>query len=508
MMPVTVAVALKGITKRFPAVVANDNVDFELEQGEIHALVGENGAGKSTLMRILYGMNRPIDAGKIFLYGQEVDIANPSVAIAHGIGMIHQHFMLVPSLSVAENVVLGREPARRGLFDLRAAGEVTRSLAEQYNLAVDPAARVVNCPVGVQQRVEILKTLYRGAEILILDEPTAVLTPQEVEDLFATLRTLKADGKTVIFVSHKLGEVLAISDRVTVMRKGRVVGTVRTAETDRRELVTMMIGHELAGELPKKKQEPGETVLEVRDLWAVSDQGFFALRGINLAVRAGEIVGMAGVEGNGQTELVETITGLRPCARGRILLDGRDITGASVRQRRRLGMVHVPEDRISTGLCLTATVGKNLIVGAHRGPPLSHGMVLDGRAIDDFAAALVSTYQIDTPSTAVEAQVLSGGNLQRVVVAREFNSASRLLVAAQPTRGVDVGSVEFIHRQILEMRERGVAILLVSAELDEVIELSDRLLVVYGGQIVGEFDPGQVTATELGLYMTGAKTRE
>jgi ABC-type uncharacterized transport system ATPase subunit len=503
---VAVAVALKGITKRFPAVVANDNVDFEVEQGEIHALVGENGAGKSTLMRILYGLNRPIDAGKIFLHGQEVDIADPSVAIAHGIGMIHQHFMLVPSLSVAENVVLGREPTRRGLFDWRAALEVTRSLAERYGLAVDPQARVVNCSVGVQQRVEILKTLYRGAEILVLDEPTAVLTPQEVDDLFATLRALKAGGKTVIFVSHKLGEVLTISDRVTVMRKGRVVGTMRTAQTDRRELVTMMIGRELVEELPKKEQGPGQAVLEVRDLWAVSNRGLFAVRGINLAVRAGEVVGVAGVEGNGQTELVEAITGLRPCAHGRVLLDGHDITRASVHQRRLLGMVHVPEDRISTGLCLAATVGKNLIMGAHRRPPLSHSLVLDRRMVDDFAARLVSTYQIDTPSIAVEAQVLSGGNLQRVVVAREFDSVSRLLVAAQPTRGVDVGSVEFVHRQILEMRERGMAVLLVSAELDEVMELSDRLLVVYGGRIAGEFDPRQVTATELGLYMTGAKS--
>lgn len=495
---------MRGITKRFPRVVANDEADFRVHKGEIHALVGENGAGKSTLMKILYGLYQK-DRGQIFIRGKEMDIFSPSVAISQGIGMVHQHFMLIPPLTVAENVVLGREPRRGRIFNdrKRAIEEVSR-LSERYGLKVDPEAKVQDLSVGLEQRVEIIKVLYRGAEILILDEPTAVLTPQEVEELFNIMRSLKEEGKTIIFITHKLKEVMEISDRVTVMRDGKVVGVVETRETREEELARMMVGREVLLKVEKRPPQMRGVVLEVKDLEAVNDRGLPALRGVSFKIRAGEILGIAGVEGNGQTELVEVLTGLRRLIRGKVTLWDRDITNASSRRILESRIAHIPEDRHKRGLILGYSVEDNLILGSHYRPPMTKGPRLNFKKIKDFASELIEEFDIRPADREILVNSLSGGNQQKAIVARELSRHPQLLIAAQPTRGVDIGAIEFIHKKILEERDKGKAVLLVSAELSEVMSLSDRILVMYEGRMVGEVDPEKTNESDLGLMMAGA----
>lgn len=500
-----VAIEMRGITKRFPRVVANDQVDFKVHKGEIHALVGENGAGKSTLMKILYGLYQK-DRGQIFIRGKERDIFSPSVAISQGIGMVHQHFMLIPPLTVAENVVLGREPRRGRIFNDRkkAIKEVSR-LSERYGLKVDPEAKVEDLSVGLEQRVEIIKVLYRGAEILILDEPTAVLTPQEVKELFNILRSLKEEGKTIIFITHKLKEVMEISDRVTVMRDGKAVGVVETKKTTKEELARMMVGREVLLKVEKGPAQMRGAVLEVKDLEAVNDRGLPALRGVSFKIRAGEILGIAGVEGNGQTELVEVLTGLRRLIRGKVTLWDKEITNASSRKILESRIAHIPEDRHKRGLILDYSVENNLILGSHYRPPITKGPRLNFKKIKEFTSKLIEEFDIRPADREIPVNSLSGGNQQKAIVARELSRHPQLLITAQPTRGVDIGAIEFIHGKILEERDQGKAILLVSAELSEVMSLSDRILVMYEGRIVGEVDPKKTNESELGLLMAGAK---
>ena len=497
---------MKRITKVYPnGVVANESVDFSVARGEIHALVGENGAGKTTLMKVLFGLERA-DEGEVFYKGEKVDITSPSVAISHGIGMVHQHFMLVPSLTVAENVVLGLEP-RRGIFlDVKAAVRRTEELAEEYNLPVNAAARVEDIPVGMRQKVEILKALLRGAELLVLDEPTAVLTPQETVELFAALRNLRERGHTIIFISHKLREVKEISDRVTVMRNGRVVGVVRTAEATEADISRMMVGREVVFRVEKPPATPGRPVMRVEDLRLVADSGKEVLKGVSFTVRTGEILGVAGVEGNGQAELVEILTGLRQPSGGRVLVDGEDVTGADPGTIRRRGVSHIPEDRMTYGAAAQATIRENLIADRCWSKRFNPRVLMSLKAVAEHGEALVREYDIRTRSSATPVKMLSGGNIQKVVVARELSADPKVIVANQPNRGIDVGATEFIHRKLIEKRSSGVGILLVSADLNEVMTLSDRLLVLYGGEVVALFpDASEVTEEELGLYMLGVK---
>jgi general nucleoside transport system ATP-binding protein len=498
------AIEMRGIRKEFPGVVANDGVDFTVETGEIHALVGENGAGKSTLMNILYGLYRA-DAGTIAVRGAEVHIRHNSDAIRLGIGMVHQSFKLVPSFTVAENITLGMEPHRGILLDKRAVHDSVSQISERFGLKVDPDARVQDLPVGVQQRVEILKTLYRNADILILDEPTAVLTPQETRELFGVIRTLVAGGKTVIFITHKLREVMEISDRVTVMRDGKVIGEKATKDTNPPELARMMVGREVLLRIKKDAAKPGDVVLGVDDLQVRDSRELLSVRGISLEVRAGEILGIAGVEGNGQRELVEAIVGLRPAVHGSISINGKSITTDSVRERREAGMACVPEDRYVRGVALSGTLEDNLIVNCYFKPPMAGKTsgLLNGREIADYANKAIETFDIRTTGKDVPAHTLSGGNLQKVVLARELSSQPSLFIAAQPTRGLDIGSIEFVHQRIVDARDRGAAVLLVSAELEEVMSMSDRIAVIYEGEIVGTIDAALATEESLGLWMAG-----
>jgi simple sugar transport system ATP-binding protein len=502
----TVAIEMKGITKIFPGVVANDKIDFVVERGEIHGLLGENGAGKTVLMSILYGLYRP-NEGKIFANEKEVEIDSPSTAIKLGIGMVHQHFMLVPSLTVAENIILGKESTKnRVLLDMKRTLKDLKDFCERYKLKVDLEAPVYSLPVGVQQRVEILKALYRGADILILDEPTSVLTPQEVEELFKAIRALKEQGKTVIFISHKLREVLTICDRVTVLRRGKVVGTVKVAETNMDELAEMMVGRKVVFTFEKKQVSAKDVVLKVEDLKAVDDRGLPALRGITFEVYTFEILGIAGVEGNGQTELVEVLTGLRKATGGKILLEGTDITEASPNERIRLGISHVPEDRNKRGLILDFSVMENLILGSHDKPPFTIGRFrLNVREASDYAKKLIKDFSIKTPSEDTSVRHLSGGTQQRVIVAREFSRKPKLIIASQPTRGLDVAATEYVRKKLVEMRDQGCAVLLISADLDEIWALSDRIAVIYEGEMVAIKDPEKTNEQELGLLMAGVK---
>jgi simple sugar transport system ATP-binding protein len=498
-----VTIELRGITKRFPRVVANDNVNFRAYSGEIHALVGENGAGKSTLMKILYGLYRQ-DRGHIFIRGEKTDIASPRVAIARGIGMVHQHFMLIPPLTVAENVVLGMEPRRGRIFNAtqRAIKEVSR-LSDRYGLQVDPRVKVQDLSVGQDQRVEIIKVLYRGAEILILDEPTAVLTPQEVEELFSILRSLRVEGKTIIFITHKLKEVMEISDRVTVMRDGKVIGVVQTEETSEQELAKMMVGREILFEVEKRPLRVKGIALQVKDLEVSNDRGLAALKGVSFQVSSGEILGIAGVEGNGQTELIEVLTGLRRLRKGKVILGKQEITNASPRKILELEIAHIPEDRHKRGLILDYSVANNLILGSHYRSPLAKRWRLNFSAINESASRLIEEFDIRPPDADAMVNSLSGGNQQKLIVARALSSHPQLLIIAQPTRGVDIGAIEFIHRKIVEERDKGKAVLLVSADLSEVMLLSDRILVMYEGRIVGEAVPNETTESKLGLLMAG-----
>jgi general nucleoside transport system ATP-binding protein len=502
----TAFVEMKDIVKIYPnGVLANDGVNLQIEQGEIHALVGENGAGKSTLMKILYGMERPT-SGEILLRGEPVSFHSSSDAIAAGIGMVHQNFMLVPSFTVAENIVLGQEPVRRNLLDNQEMLRITQELAAQYKLRVEADAVVDVINVGMRQRVEILKTLYRGAEILILDEPTAVLTPQETQELFQAVRVLVKQGKTVIFITHKLREVKEISDRVTVMRGAHVVGTVQTSETTREELARMMVGREVFLNVDKPPINRGQQVMSVQDITYLSENGRPMLNGVSFNVYSGEILGIAGVEGNGQTELVEVLTGLRPATSGEALVDGKNVINRTPREVRMAKVAHIPEDRLTNGLALEANIDENLIVDRYFRPPYFKNMSINYKQVADFGAEMIKAYGIRTPNGRTPVGSLSGGNMQKVIVAREFSSDPALLIAAQPTRGIDVGATEFIRQQLVRQRTDGTAVLLVSADLAEVMSLSDRIITMYEGKVTGVFpDASKVSEEELGLYMLGLK---
>jgi simple sugar transport system ATP-binding protein len=494
---------LRGITKRFPGVLANDHIDLVLEEGEIHALLGENGAGKTTLMNILYGLYDQ-DEGEVIVRGNAVDIQSPNDAIDVGIGMVHQHFMLVPVFTVTENVMLGQEAIRAGDFlDRKSAVARVRQISEQYNLQVDPEAYVRDLPVGVQQRVEIIKLLYREADILILDEPSAVLTPQEVEELFKIMHTLVEQGKSIIFITHKLREVLEVADQITVIRRGKVVGSTIPADADKRKLAEMMVGREVSLEVEKGPSQIGDPVLEVDDLVVLDERQQVAVDGVSFNVRAGEVLGLAGVQGNGQTQLVEAITGMRQSRDGEIILLGEDITRSTPRQITELNTAHVPEDRQRDGLVLSFPVSDNLVLNNYYLPPFTKGVVMQQDAIQENAVTLIQEFDIRTPGASTNAGTLSGGNQQKVIVAREFSRPIKLLVASQPTRGLDVGSVEYIHRRILEKRDEGTAVLLVSTELDEIMGLSDRIAVMYRGKIVDILDAGAATKDQVGMLMAG-----
>jgi simple sugar transport system ATP-binding protein len=502
-MAETPLLELKGITKRFPGVVANDHVDFELAKGEVHALLGENGAGKSTLMNILYGLYHP-DEGEVRLNGQHVTIDSPRAAIDLGIGMVHQHFMLIPVMTVAENIVLGVEPHSGPFLDIDGAEKRVRELSERFGLAVRPDARIESISVGMQQRVEILKALYRGAEILILDEPTAVLTPQEAEELFEIIRSLQAEGKSIVFISHKLGEVLAIADRVTVLRRGKTIETVPREGATEEGLARLMVGREVLLRVEKTPAEPAEPLLTVEDLRVLDERKLEAVRGISLEVRSGEIVGIAGVDGNGQSELIEAITGLRRPESGRILAAGKDITNEGARVSLEAGIGHIPEDRQRRGLVLDFTLAENIALKDYCEEPDSKWGWLFPKRLLARAKKLLTEFDVRGGGAKTLAASLSGGNQQKVVVAREVSRDPRILVAAQPTRGLDVGAIEFVHRRLVAERDEGRAILLVSFELDEILSLSDRILVVYEGRVVGEYSP-DVSEEELGIAMTGGR---
>jgi simple sugar transport system ATP-binding protein len=497
------AVEMRGITKAFPGVVANSKVDLEVRAGEIHALVGENGAGKTTLMNLLYGLLHP-DEGEILIDGKPAHIGGARDAIAHGIGMVHQHFMLIPVFTVGENVMLGREPVSGpGFYDHARARKEIDELTKRYGLRLDPDARTGDLPVGLQQRVEIVKVLYRGANIVILDEPTGVLTPQESKELFAVLRDLVKSGKTIIFISHKLREVLEISDRITVMRRGKVVGHLVTKDTTEQEIATLMVGREVLLRVDKKPAKPGDVTFKVENLTASSDRGVPALKGVSFELRQGEILGIAGVEGNGQSELMEVLAGTRHATGGRVLLGDKDVTSFDARTERDAGIAFVPEDRRGTGLVLNYSIADNLILGRQRSPAFSwHELVLRLAAIKEWARRLVKEFDIRTPTIDTAARNLSGGNQQKIIVAREMASRPRVLLAAQPTRGVDIGAIEFIHRRLVAERDEGTAVLLVSAELDEIRSLSDRIAVIYEGKIVS-IEPADAPEERLGLLMTG-----
>lgn len=501
-------VEMRRICKSFPGVVANDHVDFDVRSGEIHALLGENGAGKSTLMNVLAGLYKP-ESGVIKIKGRVVNFNSPRDAIHAGIGMIHQHFMLVPSQTVTENILLGLEEPRFHL-NLREYDRIVFELGERFGLKVDPRAKIWQLSVGEQQRVEILKMLYRGADILIMDEPTAVLAPQEVEDLFVTLRAMAAEGKSIIFISHKLQEVMAIADRVTVLRKGKVTAAGLDARsTTRQELARQMVGRDVVFRVEKKPKEPGKVVLSIRDLHADNDKGLPALRGVSLDVRAGEIVGLAGVAGNGQRELAQVITGLRKCRSGQITLNGEPMTNRSALFGILRGVAHIPEDRTHVGTAPNLSVTDNVIMKQYRHPPLDRHGFLNMPFANKFALQLKSEYDIMVPTVETPVRLLSGGNLQRVILAREISGHPSLLVAVQPTRGLDVGAIEGVHRLLLQQREANAAILLISEELEELLSLSDRVFVIYEGQIMGEvkIEPGEEPSSELietiGQMMTG-----
>ena len=502
------AVSMRQIVKQFPGVLANDHVDFDVRAGEIHALVGENGAGKSTLMNILYGLI-PADSGEIVIEGKPVQMHGPRDAIHHGIGMVHQHFMLIPVFTVGENVVLGNEPVRPGdFYDYAKARAAISDLTKRYGLALDPDARVEDLPVGLQQRVEIVKVLYRGANILILDEPTGVLTPQEALELFGVLRGLVQSGKTIIFISHKLKEVLDISDRITVMLRGEVVGHLITKQTDEQEIARMMVGRDVLLRVEKTEAKPGPIALRVDNLSANSDQGVPALRGVSFELHQGEILGIAGVEGNGQSELVEALAGTRRSSAGHVFLADREVSNLSADTIRLAGVSHIPEDRRGAGLVLNYSVADNLILGRQRTQVFAwDGLILRLKAIFNWAQRLIKEFDIRTPSSTTPARTLSGGNQQKIIVAREMATQPRVLLAAQPTRGVDIGAIEFIHRRLIAERDGGAAILLVSAELDEIRSLSDRIAVMYEGRIVS-VEPPDAPEERLGLLMTGGGSGE
>ena len=496
---------LRGITKRFPGVVANDNVNLSLNTGEVLSLIGENGAGKSTLMSVLYGMYKP-DEGEIVIDGTPLVFASPADAIAAGIGMVHQHFMLVPVFTVAENVVLGVEPTGAlGKLNIDEARRMVREISDKYNLDLDPDAVIEDLPVGVQQRVEIVKVLLRDAKVVVFDEPTAVLTPSEIIEFFQIVKTLVSAGRGVVFITHKLKEALNIADRIAVLRRGKVVGEVDPKAATESQIAEMMVGRPVQLTVEKNSAKAGDVVLKVTDLTVLDADGRTHVENVSFEVHSGEIVGIAGVQGNGQTELVEALTGLRKATSGVIALDGKDLTHSDPRERHQMGMAHIPEDRQRQGLVGGLSVAENLVLTRYHDDQFSHGVIVDWEAADAIAETLITEYDIRTPNKETGVGTLSGGNQQKVIVARELSRDLRLTIAAQPTRGVDVGSIEYIHSRIVKERDAGTAVLIVSTELEEVMALSDRLLVMYRGKVVAELDPKKVTPMEVGLYMAGSR---
>lgn len=506
-LPRIESLEMRGIVKRFPGVLASDNVNFDVKAGEIHALLGENGAGKSTLMKILYGLYQP-DEGEVFLNGEPIIINSPTDSTTHGIGMIHQHFMLVDNMTVAENVALGLPSSRAPRLDLDVVSARIRELASKYNLQVDPDTIVGKLAVGQQQRVEIVKALYRGAALLVLDEPTAVLTPQEVKELLAVVRNLAERGRTIIFITHKLVEVKDVADRLSVMRDGKMIGTRNVAETSIPDMARMMVGRSVLLELDKKPATPGEVVFEANNITVTDSSGLPAVRHMSFSVREGEILGIAGVSGNGQTELVEAISGMRPVEGGTMTFMGQDITRRNVGERRKKGMAHIPEDRIKIGLNLETDLDENLVVNRYKLPEFNRLGFMIKAAMKQFAFFAVKQFSIAAAQPGEMIATLSGGNMQKVVLARELSGEPKFVIANQPTRGLDVGSIEFVHRSLVEVRDRQAAVLLISVELDEILSLSDRVLVMYRGTIAGEVDPNTVTKEEIGLLMGGSSLRQ
>ncbi|PFR97153.1 ABC transporter ATP-binding protein [Priestia megaterium] len=499
-------IEMLDIRKEFPGIVANDNITLQVKKREIHALLGENGAGKSTLMNVLFGLYQP-EKGQIRVNGQEVKITDPNIANDLGIGMVHQHFMLVQNFTVTENIILGNEPTRTGKINIKKAAQDIQELSNQYGLSVDPYAKIQDISVGMQQRVEILKTLYRGADILIFDEPTAALTPQEITELIQIMKKLIQEGKSIILITHKLKEIMSVCDRCTIIRKGVGVGTVNVQETNPDELAALMVGREVHFKTEKKTATPKEAVLTIKELVVEDSRGVEAVSSLNLSVRAGEIVGIAGVDGNGQTELIEAITGLRKINSGSITLKNQELSTLSTRKITESGIGHIPQDRHKHGLVLDYTIGENIGLQTYYQKPMSKSGILNYKEMYKKAKELIAEYDVRTPSEYTQARSLSGGNQQKAIIAREVDRSPELLIAAQPTRGLDVGAIEFIHKKLIEERDKGRAVLLVSLELDEVINLSDRIAVIYEGKIVDIVDPKETNEQELGLLMAGG-TRE
>ncbi|WP_144527120.1 ABC transporter ATP-binding protein [Peribacillus simplex] len=500
-------IEMLNIRKEFPGIIANDNITLQVKKGEIHALLGENGAGKSTLMNVLFGLYQP-EQGEIRVNEQVVQITSPNVANDLGIGMVHQHFMLVDPFTVTENIILGKEPSKYGKVNVKEASEEVRKLSERYHLSVDPDAKIADISVGMQQRVEILKTLYRGAEILIFDEPTAVLTPQEIKELITIMKALIKEGKSIILITHKLKEIMEVCDRVTVIRKGKGIGTVNVKETNPDELASLMVGRDVVFKTEKSVANPQEVVLEVKNLEVKDSRGVSAVHNLDLSVRAGEIIGIAGVDGNGQSELIEALTGLKKVTTGTISLNGKQIQNMKPRKITEAGVGHIPEDRHKHGLVLDFSIGENIVLQTYYQEPFSSGGILHAKKIFDKARTIIKEYDVRTPDEYTPARALSGGNQQKAIIGREVDRNPDLLIAAQPTRGLDVGAIEFIHRRLIEQRDAGKAVLLISFELDEIMNVSDRIAVIYEGEIVAIVDPKETTEQELGLLMAGSKRPE
>ncbi|MBM7603260.1 simple sugar transport system ATP-binding protein [Metabacillus crassostreae] len=500
-------IEMLNIRKEFPGIVANDNITLQVKKGEIHALLGENGAGKSTLMNVLFGLYQP-EKGEIKVKGKKVDITNPNIANDLGIGMVHQHFMLVNTFTVTENIILGNEPKKGSSINLKDAEKQVKEISERYGLSVDPTAKIADISVGMQQRVEILKTLYRGAEILIFDEPTAVLTPQEIKELIQIFKTLINEGKSIILITHKLKEIMEVCDRVTVIRKGEGIGTVNVAETNPNELASLMVGREVSFTTEKTAAKPKQDVLTIENLNVKDNRQVFKVKSLNLSVRAGEIVGIAGVDGNGQTELIEAITGLRKVDSGTIKLNDKKIENMHPRKITEKGVGHIPQDRHKHGLVLDFPIGENMVLQTYYHQPFSKRSVLNYKNIYEKAKQLIKEFDVRTPSTSTLARALSGGNQQKAIIGREVDRNPDLLIAAQPTRGLDVGAIEFIHSRLIEQRDNGKAVLLISFELDEILNVSDRVAVIYEGEIIDIVDPKETTEQELGLLMAGSKRQK
>ncbi len=495
-------VRMENIVKSFPGVLANDRVSIEIEEGEIHCLLGENGAGKSTLMNILYGLFSH-DSGDVYIKGNKVEYSGPGDAIKNGVGMVHQHFMLIPVFTVLENLILGTERVKGLTLDLKQSEKELSEISSRYGMEMNLNAYVRDISVGMQQRVEILKLLYRGADIMIFDEPTAILTPQEIQELYKVMHSLRERGKTIIFITHKLKEVMDISDRVTVLRDGRVVEVVDTKSTNTKELARMMVGREVLFKTERAEVVPGDVVLHVDELHADDKRGLPALNGLSFDVRKGEIVGIAGIDGNGQTELVEALTGLRKINSGKVEIDGENMLNRHAKDFLHAGIAHIPEDRLLRGLVLDFPIYENMLLGFEDSPPFAKGIFLDFKKTREWSEEMVEAYDVRTPNVDVTAGSLSGGNQQKAVLAREFARDPKLLIASQPTRGLDVGAIEFIHNRIMDAKKNMKAVLLVSLELSEIMNLSDRILVIYEGKIIAEFEGGKATDSEIGLMMAG-----